>query len=349
MDFNFSGMMRGIGAGAVNVGQMLKEQAKLDWETQQANLKYEREQHMLQLQQKYQSAEAQKGRELTETEAEKTRAAGKEQWQATDARQKEQNENTQAFQTGSLAVQNKQADNTAANQAATLGLQREQLNADIAYKSRAAGAAETEAKAKSAYYTAEGAKSTAEATAAELKLDMNKEQFNSYKVLADQIKDPIKKAEFWLLTDKVSDKSSNRPPGDVVTQAMASGEARVDELKGDFKDAKVKMGYGGMSDAEAKARMSTDFTKHSLESLGYSVGGGSSVEKAAGGSTGVMRGNESNATTPQAKADKLFVDMYRQQKDPKQRANLLTGNTHRQEIIKAATGETLESLRGSKF
>jgi len=49
MAINFSGMMRGLGAGAVQVGIMMKEQAKLDWETQQMNLKYERDKHMKEL------------------------------------------------------------------------------------------------------------------------------------------------------------------------------------------------------------------------------------------------------------------------------------------------------------
>jgi len=46
MAFNFGGMMRGLGAGLTQTGAWMKEQEKLDWETQQATLKYEREQHM---------------------------------------------------------------------------------------------------------------------------------------------------------------------------------------------------------------------------------------------------------------------------------------------------------------
>jgi len=44
--FNFGGMMQGMGAGMVQTGAWMKEQEKLDWETQQATLKYERDMHM---------------------------------------------------------------------------------------------------------------------------------------------------------------------------------------------------------------------------------------------------------------------------------------------------------------
>ena len=46
MAFNFGGMMRGLGAGLTQTGAWMKEQEKLDWETQQATLRYEREMHM---------------------------------------------------------------------------------------------------------------------------------------------------------------------------------------------------------------------------------------------------------------------------------------------------------------
>lgn len=46
MSFNVSGMMKGIGAGLVNYGEILKEQDKQDWDEQQALLKYEREERM---------------------------------------------------------------------------------------------------------------------------------------------------------------------------------------------------------------------------------------------------------------------------------------------------------------
>lgn len=50
MALNFSGMMRGLGAGMVNAGALMEEQNKRNWEQQQLMLKLEREEHLQRLQ-----------------------------------------------------------------------------------------------------------------------------------------------------------------------------------------------------------------------------------------------------------------------------------------------------------
>lgn len=52
MGFNFNGMMQGLGSGLVGYGQAMEAQAKLDWETNRDNVKWEREKHFQELQAK---------------------------------------------------------------------------------------------------------------------------------------------------------------------------------------------------------------------------------------------------------------------------------------------------------
>ncbi len=117
MSFNFNGMMRGLGQGLVNYGTIMKENQKMQWETDQARLKNEREEHLEDLRWKREQEAAAENRDWQSKEKAADRTQQAEQFGMSYDLDKAKTE-------ASIAA----SQASAANDAERIRLQREAVN-----------------------------------------------------------------------------------------------------------------------------------------------------------------------------------------------------------------------------
>lgn len=225
--------MRGLGAGMVNVGQMMKEQQKLDWETKQMNLKYERDQHMAQLAAKNNRDLQQDNQSFQIKQAEIKEKSDADRFSQTTQLQRDQLEQTGKYQQDSLGVQRGQADASRTNAEANL----------------------------------------AQATKVSASDKITQENYDRMlRIASDKFPDDKNKQDEFIFTMmSAKDKNGNRPPQEVVVQTMTNSDAKVLELKekdsGKYTKLKQALGLSKLPEAIVDQRISTALTIDALSGL----------------------------------------------------------------------------------
>lgn len=224
MGFNFNGMMQGLGGGLVATGQIMKEQEKMNWETEQLKLKYERDQHMQGLRLRAEAEGRQSGYTHSENLAKEQNRQADARWEKTEAR-------------------------GAAQDTATAEFRNRQLDMAAAEAKANAGARESTAKYQMAALEKE--------TGAEKIAGANYD--NILAVAADKFPDDKEKQRMftYVSMNAKTDKGELYPPS-VVEKAMDITNERMTALSADedkFEDAKVQLGFGKLTNEQARPKM----------------------------------------------------------------------------------------------